>query len=78
MTFDPDTGTLYVGEGSATATRPHNLYTLDPSTGALALVGPLGAQAGVSGLVFVPEPSLWFLLRFRRCCCSVAGGASEW
>lgn len=58
IAFHPDTGTLYVAEGGPTEeTRPYNLFTLNPSTGALTLVGPLGVPGGLTGLVFVPEPT---------------------
>lgn len=57
MAFDPDTGTLFVAEGGpADDSLPYNLYTLNPTTGALTIVGPLGVQSGFNGLVFVPEP----------------------
>jgi DNA-binding beta-propeller fold protein YncE len=56
MAIDPDTGTLYVAS-SGTA----SLYTANPATGQLALVGSLPTLgADVSGIAFissVPEPS---------------------
>ena len=56
MAFHPETGTLYVAEGGLGQARAPNLYTLDPGSGALSVVGPLGMPLGVSGLAFVPEP----------------------
>jgi hypothetical protein len=58
MDFDPATGTLWVadgGNGGADA-----LFTLDPTTGALAEIGPLGLANGLSGLA-VPEPDAAWL-----------------
>jgi hypothetical protein len=74
MVFHPDTGTLYVAEGGFRQTHEPILYTLDPSTGALTIVGPLGVPDGVSGLAVLPEPAFasalaaatTFLLRRRR------------
>jgi DNA-binding beta-propeller fold protein YncE len=53
MDFDPATGTLWVADGG-TGGRDA-LFTLDPATGVLDEVGPLGLANGLSGLA-VPEP----------------------
>lgn len=53
MDFDPRTGTLYVADGGAGGADA--LFTLDPGTGALTEIGPLGIESGLSGLA-VPEP----------------------
>jgi DNA-binding beta-propeller fold protein YncE len=53
MDFDPATGTLWVADGGSGGQDA--LFTLDPATGALAEVGPLGLESGLSGLA-VPEP----------------------
>jgi len=50
MDFDPITGDLYVVDGYTGATK--NLYTCDPNTGAMTLVGPTGSINGFSGLAF--------------------------
>lgn len=54
MDFDPATGTLYVADGGSGGANA--LFTLDPVTGALSEVGPLGIASGLSGLA-VPEPA---------------------
>jgi DNA-binding beta-propeller fold protein YncE len=51
--FDPASGTLYVADGGAGGANA--LFTLDPATGVLSEVGPLGLANGLSGLA-VPEP----------------------
>ncbi len=53
MDFDPATGTLYVADGGGDGNDA--LFTLDPATGVLTLVGSLGLANGLSGLA-VPEP----------------------
>jgi DNA-binding beta-propeller fold protein YncE len=53
MDFDPASGTLYVADGGAGGANA--LFTLDPATGVLSEVGPLGLANGLSGLA-VPEP----------------------
>jgi len=53
MDFDPATGTLYVADGGGGGNDA--LFTLEPATGVLTLVGPLGLADGLSGLA-VPEP----------------------
>jgi len=53
MDFDPATGTLYVADGGTGGSDA--LFTLDPATGVLSEVGPLGLSNGLSGLA-VPEP----------------------
>jgi DNA-binding beta-propeller fold protein YncE len=53
MDFDPATGTLYVADGGTGGADA--LFTLDPATGVLAEIGPLGLATGLSGLA-VPEP----------------------
>lgn len=76
MDIDPTTGELYVADGG---TSGGSLYTLNPTTGALTLIGGLGDPDGISGLAFapsVPEPGSLALLalgglgalvvRFRR------------
>jgi DNA-binding beta-propeller fold protein YncE len=62
MDFHPLTGALYVVDGSdfpQAPARPYRLYTLNPTTGSLTIVGPTGLTLGLSGLAFtpVPEPS---------------------
>jgi len=60
MTFDPSSGRLYVVDGyGVTDVDPgaaRRLQTLDPATGVLTSVGPLGLPLGMSALVAVPEP----------------------
>ena len=53
MDFDPATGTLYVADGGTGGADA--LFTLDPATGGLTEIGPLGLANGLSGLA-VPEP----------------------
>jgi DNA-binding beta-propeller fold protein YncE len=61
MDFDPATGTLYVADGATHGTNC--LYTLDPASGAMNLVGSLGVSAGFAGLAFaVPEPTILLLV----------------
>ena len=76
MVFDRDAGTLYVADGSDAAS---NLYTLNPTSGTLTLIGPTGVAGGLSGLAFVvPEPTglavfgmagVGLLRRRRRAAC---------
>lgn len=54
MDFDPSTGVLYVADGSTLGTN--SLYTMNPVTGAMTLIGPT-VQGGLAGLTFVPEPA---------------------
>lgn len=54
MAVDPFSGVFYVADGDSGGTD--RLYTLDPATGVLAAVGPLGVADGLAGLAFVPEP----------------------
>ncbi len=51
MAFDPVDDTLYVVDGFNGGTR--DLYTCDPYTGVLTLVGPTGSPDGFSGLTFL-------------------------
>jgi len=52
MDFDPDNGQLFVADGEGSATD--SLYRLNPTTGALTVVGPLaGTPEGLSGLQFL-------------------------
>jgi len=53
MDFDPATGTLWVADGGSGGHGA--LFTLDPATGTLHEIGPLGLANGLSGLA-VPEP----------------------
>ena len=53
MDFDPATGTLWVADGGGGGRDA--LFTLDPATGVLDEIGPLGLANGLSGLA-VPEP----------------------
>lgn len=53
MDFDPASGTLYVADGGVGGQNA--LFTLDPTTGVLDEIGPLGLAEGLSGLA-VPEP----------------------
>ena len=55
MDFSPGTGVLYVADGHRGGTD--SLYTLDPATGELELVGQTGLPNGLAGLQFVPEPA---------------------
>ncbi len=57
MAFHPVTGTLYVADGGV-GEGTDSLYTLDPLSGDLTLVGPTGLPDGLAGLAFViPEPN---------------------
>jgi hypothetical protein len=57
MDFHPTTGALYVADGGL-GDGTDSLYTVDPNTGAMMLVGPTGLVDGLAGLVFaIPEPS---------------------
>jgi DNA-binding beta-propeller fold protein YncE len=72
MDFDPATGTLYVATGEKVFVGPPNsLYTLNTSTGAMALVGSYAGS--LSGLQFVPEPGTITLLASA---CAVIGAVS--
>lgn len=51
MAVDPLTGVFWVADGGTFATN--SLHTLDPITGNMSLVGPLGHNL-ISGLTFVP------------------------
>jgi hypothetical protein len=60
MTCHPVTGVAYVGDNiSIVSGGTNSLYTLDPMTGQLTLIGPTGDPNGIGGLAFVsvPEPS---------------------
>jgi DNA-binding beta-propeller fold protein YncE len=70
MDFDPATGTLYVADGGNGGNDA--LFTLDPATGVLTLVGPLGLANGLSGLA-VPEPGATALA--IAACAALAGVA---
>jgi len=50
MDFEPGSGTLYVADGGNLGTD--TLYTLNPDTGVLTSVGPLGLSFGLAGLEF--------------------------
>ncbi len=60
MAVDPATGVFYVADGESGGTD--TLYTLDPSSGVLTAVGPLGVADGLAGLTFVPEPGAAMLM----------------
>jgi hypothetical protein len=63
MDFDPITGKLYVADGGRSASSTNRLYMLDPESGAMTDVGPLGISSGLAGLTFItPEPSSLLLL----------------
>ena len=70
MDFDPATGTFYVADGGSGGTD--SLYTLDPATGVLTAIGPLGIAGGLSGLA-VPEPDTALL--GIAACAALAGVA---
>ena len=59
LEFDPASGVLYTADGNLDGTD--NLYTLNPTTGALALVGSTTLSNGLAGLTFapvaIPEPT---------------------
>jgi outer membrane protein assembly factor BamB len=63
MAFDPETGTAYFGNGNIVngVSASGSLYTLNPSTGALTLLGPTVALAGLS-FTPIPEPATLLLL----------------
>jgi PEP-CTERM motif-containing protein len=65
MAFDPQTGTAYFANANIvnSISTSGSLYTLDTSTGALVLLGPTVALAGLS-FTPVPEPSTLLLLGF--------------
>jgi len=50
MDFDPESGALFVADGGNLGTD--TLYTLDPDTGVLSPIGPLGETFGLAGLEF--------------------------
>ena len=60
MDIDPETGGFYVADGGGAATD--SLYTLDPISGELSLIGPTGLDQGLSGIEFIPEPGTLTLL----------------
>lgn len=60
MAVDPLTGVFYVADGESNGTD--TLYTLNPATGVLTAVGPLGLTDGLAGLTFVPEPEVAVLM----------------
>ncbi len=60
MAVDPFSGVFYVADGDSGGTD--KLYTLDPATGVLTAVGPLGVADGLAGLAFVPEPGAAVLI----------------
>jgi hypothetical protein len=72
MDFDPASGVLYVADGGTGGTNA--LYTLDPATGTLASIGPLGIASGLSGLAVVPEPGA---LAAAVAACAVLGGVAR-
>jgi DNA-binding beta-propeller fold protein YncE len=51
MDVDPETGVMYVADGGTAGTD--SLYTLDTTTGALALAGATGVSGGLAGLTAV-------------------------
>ncbi len=54
LSINPASGTAYVATGNGT----NSFYTLNLSTGAMTLIGPLtGASTGLSGLAFPPVSS---------------------
>jgi len=59
LEFDPASGVLYTADGNIPGTD--NLYTLNPTTGVLALVGSTTLSNGLAGLTFapvaIPEPT---------------------
>ncbi len=62
MDFNPATGALYVADGGF-GDGTDSLYTLDPATGFMNLVGPTGLPDGLAGLAFViPEPTCMALV----------------
>ena len=52
MDFHPDTGELYVVDGS------DKVFVLEPATGQLDLIGRAGTPYGLWGLEFVSDPSI--------------------
>jgi len=60
MAFDPADGTLYVADGEVDGADA--LWSLDPATGSLTLIGHTGLQDGLAGLTIVPEPAGVLLL----------------
>ena len=59
LAFRPGDDTMFVADSGTEA-----LYTMDPTTGAVTLVGPYGSDANVVGLAFLqtPEPGTFVLL----------------
>lgn len=51
MAFDPESGVLYVTDGSIDGTN--TLYTLETATGILHAIGPVGTPEGLAGLTFL-------------------------
>ncbi len=57
MDVNPATGTLYVADGGF-GVGTDSLYTLNPTTGFMTLVGSTGLPDGLAGIAFViPEPT---------------------
>jgi len=53
MDFHPTTGVLFVATGNTNIAGQGTLYTLDPTTGSLTEIGPLGiGPGGLAGLEF--------------------------
>jgi hypothetical protein len=53
MDYNPANGKFYVADGG---TGGGDLYTVNPATGSLSLVGSLGLSQGLAGLAFSPTP----------------------
>ncbi len=70
MSFDPDTGWLYIVHGDQFAAPGTNkLYFMtDPTGGFLREVGLTGVTQGFSGLLFIPEPGTLALLFVAGSC----------
>ena len=67
MDFDPDSGELFIADGTGAPPFPPLpdggvLYTVNTTSGALTPIGPTGLDLGLAGLVFTPEPTTLTLL----------------
>jgi outer membrane protein assembly factor BamB len=58
MVFDRARGLFLLAEGGGS----NQLYTLNPATGQMTLIGSTGLAGGLAGMALVPEPATAFLV----------------